>query len=178
MTIALSHRPRHCPEGTTHGVLLCLVLFLFIPLTGSPLVAQTDRSPSNLGWLTVGMGGGIGRGEPTFMVGAEASFQHDVHLFSARVLFLGEPFEPWGGGRGRCCFVRKNTPWPPSSNGLFGRSRRPQVPKAIDMPRRPSRAKHRPDLRDEGWPRIVWPGLLGSAAAFRNRPLRIRQHLR
>ena len=97
MTIALSLRPRHCPEGTTHGVLLCLVLFLFIPITGSPLVAQTDRSPSNLGWLTVGMGGGIGRGEPTFMVGAEASFQHDVHLFSGRVLFLGEPFEPWGG---------------------------------------------------------------------------------
>ena len=83
----------------TPCVLLCLVSFLFIPFTGSPLGAQTDQNPSNLGWLTVGLGVGHGRGETPVALGAEASFQHGPHLFSGRALFFGEMEKTFSGAK-------------------------------------------------------------------------------
>jgi hypothetical protein len=82
----------YCQKAATRGFMLCLVTSLLIP---NPLVAQTDQSPSNLGWLTLGLGVGAGRGGASVALGAEASFQRGAHLFSGRVLSSGELFEPW-----------------------------------------------------------------------------------
>jgi hypothetical protein len=77
-------------EAGMRGSMLCLAISLIIPFTGSPLAAQAEESPSNLGWATLGLLGAGGGGAGVVVWGLEASFQRGVHLFSARALGSGE----------------------------------------------------------------------------------------
>ena len=67
---------------------LFLAVSLFLPFTSSPLVAQTDQSPSNLGWVTLGLGGVGNRHGVGPAAVAEAAVQRGKHVFSLRVVSL------------------------------------------------------------------------------------------
>ena len=76
---------------------LCLAVSLVVSFPVIPLAAQTEQTPTNLTWLTLGLGGGQYRGYSATAALSEVTLQRGPHIFSLRALYMiyGSTFGAW-----------------------------------------------------------------------------------